>query len=235
MKRPLTIIAAALLATTGLAGRVDAGPDHIWVAWELPATFTADNPPNGPAGPEFFPQTKIAEASTRQGVIDLALELSDGCFAQVDEYPAADVAGYGDTLEHGEDAAVQAEYVDLDNCSTTTTTLAPTTTTVEETTTTTLAPTTTTVEETTTTVLLGSEGPTTTVAPSTTVRETTTTTLAPAVVPTTQGAVQAGPTTISILPATGSDAQDAMIPIAIGLVLMGGALVLATRRTIPSV
>jgi len=226
MKRPLTIIAVALLATTGLAGRVDAGPDHTWVAWALPATFTADNPPNGPAGPEFFPQTKIAEASTRQGVIDLALELSDACYAQIDEYPTADVAGYGDTLEHGEDAAVQAYYVDLGNCSTTTTTLAPTTT----------------VEETTTTVESG--GPTTTAAPTTTVGETITTagasasptTLAPAVVPTTQSFGQAGPTTIAnVLPETGSDAQDAMIPIAIGLLLMGGALVLATRRDAPTV
>jgi len=62
------------------------------------------------------------------------------------------------------------------------------------------------------------------------------TTLAPAVVPTTQSFGQAGPTTIAnVLPKTGSDAQDAMILIAIGLLLMGGALVLATRRDAPTV
>lgn len=120
--------------------------------------------------------------------------------------------------------------------STTTTTVEETTTTVEETTTT-VEETTTTVEETTTTV---EETTTTEAETTTTVAEETTTTfevedstttsveVAP---PTTTGTGSNSPTTVlTQLPKTGPGTTDTMLVLGALLLLVGGAMVLSSRR-----
>ena len=163
---------------------------------------------------------------------------ADNVFVAVpDGYAIGDLNSFGSEAEITPPSAdassgyveFRLDYVCGGVGSTTTTTVAETTTTVAETTTT-VAETTTTVAETTTTV----EDTTTTVEETTTtaVGSGGPTTSAASAAPTTAGTANNAPTTTVLgeLPRTGPDATNTMLVLGALLLLIGGVMVLSTRR-----